>query len=159
MWHLLIMPCVTIEYHYKWIVIMDVGDQYFQKTNSPKNPCNVTCQILMDQWKMTSCWCYYDNYKLITLELHNNYSYMVVTELHELYMYTISHMVNCICHNSSNLFYNIHICRNTLSCKWSLQFKNTIAKLVTNTPFFHSLSICHLVYTKKIFPWKKKHEL
>jgi hypothetical protein len=139
MWQLLIMSCFTIEDHYKRIVIMDGGDQYFQKQISPKNPHNVTFQILMDQWKMTSCWCYYGNYKLIALELHNNHSYIIVIELHELHMYTISHMVRCICHNSCNLFGNIHTCKNTLSCKWSLQFKKTIAKLVTNTPFFHSV--------------------
>ncbi len=72
---------------------MDGGDQYFQKEISPKNPHNVTCQILLDQWKMISCWCYYGNYKLIALELHNNCFYIVVTELHGLHMYTISHML------------------------------------------------------------------
>jgi hypothetical protein len=130
------MPCVIIENHYKWTAIMDGGDQYFQKEISPKNPHNVTCQILLDQWKMISCWCYYGDYKLIALELHNNCFYIVVTELHGLHMYTISHMLSCIYHNSCNLFDSIHTYRNMLSCKWSLQFKNAIAGLITNTPIF-----------------------
>jgi hypothetical protein len=71
-----------------------------KKTFSPKISHNVTCQILMDWWKLTSTWCYHCSCKLIALELHNSCSYIVVTKLHELHMYIVSHMVNYICYNS-----------------------------------------------------------
>jgi len=54
----------------------------------------------------------YYNYKLIALELHNNYSYIVVIKLHMLYMYMVSHTVSCIHCNSwdlSNTFTPIEI--------------------------------------------------
>ncbi len=53
-------------------------------------------------------------------------------------MYTISHLVSCIYCNSCNLFNNIHICRNTLSCN-ELQI----------TPFSHS---AHLAIAPQPIP-------
>jgi hypothetical protein len=104
-----------------------------KKTISPKNSHNVTCQILMDWWKLTSTWCYHCSCKLVALELHNSCSYIVVTKLH---MYTISHIVNHICYNSCDLSNSSHTYRNMLSCKWSLQLKNPIPKPIANHPIF-----------------------
>jgi hypothetical protein len=112
---------------YKWIIIMDGGHSYFKK--HPKNPHSATCWILMDWWRMMLAWHYHGSCKLVALELHNNYFYIVVIKLH---MYAISHTMRCICCNSYNLSNITHVHRNILSCKWSLQLKNQVARLVGN---------------------------
>jgi hypothetical protein len=114
-------------HHIKWTIIINGGDQNFKK-KSTKNPHSATCQILMDQWKVMSTWCYHGSCKLITLELHNSCFYIVVNELHnscfyiivnelhKLHMYIVSHIVNCIYCNLCDLFDNTHTHKNMLSC-------------------------------------------
>jgi hypothetical protein len=80
------------------------------KTNSPKNPHSVTNLILMNQWKITSTF-YHARFKLIPLKLHNSHFYIVVITLHKLHRYKVSHMVNCMCYKSCNLFDSTHACR------------------------------------------------
>jgi hypothetical protein len=48
-------------------------------------------------------------------------------------------MMNCIFCNSCNLFNGTHGCRNIVSCKWSLQFKNWVASPVAKHLFFHNV--------------------
>ncbi len=92
--------------------------------------------------------------------MHNSCTYIVVIELHELHMYIVSHyIVHCICCNSCNLSNITHAYKNTLSYnelqmsyKLSLQFKNPIARLVTNHPFFHSVTTIFIFFNLLVFP-------
>ncbi len=103
-----------------------------QNNSHPENPHNITRQILMDWLKVMSTWYYHGSWKLVALELYNNCFYMVVIKLNELHMYTVSHMMNYIHYNSYDLSNNTHTHKNTLSCKWLLQFRKQIARLLTN---------------------------
>ncbi len=56
--------------------------------NSPKNPHNTMCQILMDKWKLISTWQCHGSCKLVALGLQNNCSYIVVIGVAQLaYIY------------------------------------------------------------------------
>jgi hypothetical protein len=57
-----------------------------------------------------------------------------------LHTYMVPHMVNWICCNSCNSSNNTHsieICWFVINCKWSLQLKNIIARLVVSHLIFH----------------------
>jgi len=133
-------PVVIIESNIKWTIIMDGGDQCFKK-HSQKILHNATCQILINQWKVTSTWHHQGSCKLVALKLHSS-SYIIVTKLHELHMYMVLYMMSC---NSCDLSNSTHVHKNMLS-RNELQMVIVIQKPNCKVSFKspHFFTMCQL---------------